>query len=134
MNKELKNIVTQYHKAVSDLFPRVAAHLDVSLPITHNEWTCIGKDQKGETVDGIKYFIHGYGVTMNDGFVQVDFDLRDDGQIDGIDPWKLFEFVRTNNIHCSFADRKGIECALKEAESLNQITYSGYLLYYLNAE
>ena len=134
MNEELQSIISQYQKAVFEFFPRVAAHLDVSLPITSIEWTCIGKEQRGETTDGIRYFIHGYGIAMNDGLLKVDFDIGDEGQINGIDPWKLFEFVRENNITCSFVDGKSIERALKEAVSLNQVSFSGYQLYYWDAK
>ena len=134
MDKELINIITQYHQIVSELFLRVTSHLDISFPITNVEWPGPGVEQVGETEDGIEYFIHGYGIAMNDGVYKVDFDLGDEGQIDGIDPWKLFDFIRRNNINSTFIDAKSIEIALKEALAQNQVTFSGYTMYYLSNE
>lgn len=131
MKTELLNIINDYQAAIENLFPRVANHLKVELPITNTEWTCIKAEQRGETPDGIKYFIHGYGIAMNDGKVKVDFDLGNKGQINGFDAWRLADFVDKNSIKTKFGDDKDIEKAIKEAEASGELEYSGYILYYL---
>jgi len=131
MKPELLNIIKDYLTAIENLFPRVANHLKVELPITNTEWTCIKAEQRGETQDGIKYFIHGYGISMNDGKVKVDFDIGDKGQINGFDAWRLSSFVEENNIKTIFSNDKEIEKAIKDAEASGELKYSGYILYYL---
>jgi hypothetical protein len=132
MNKELLNIIEKYQETIELLFPRVAEYLNVKLPITNIEWTGIEADQRGETPCGIRYFIHGYGIDMNDGNIKVDFDLGDKGQINGFDAWRLESFVKDNNIETELRDGKLIEAAIKEAESNGEVIYSDYILYYLN--
>jgi len=131
MNTELLGIIAQYQNAVSNLFPKVAKHLNILLPITNTEWVGVDAEQRGETKDGIKYFMHGYGIDMTDGNIRVDFDLGEKGEINGFDAWRLSKFLEDNNIESSFVDDKEIEKELKEAEESGEIIYSGYILYYL---
>ena len=132
MNKELLELINKYNDAVKSLFPRVAEHLGVRLPITNTEWIGVNAEQRGETPCGIKYFIHGYGIAMNEGKIKVDFDLGDSGQINGFDAWRLESFVEENNIKTNLSNGKDIEAAIKLAESGGDVIFSGYILYYLN--
>lgn len=136
MNKELLNIISQYQGAVANMFPKLAKHLGITLPVTNDEWIVesynkTSGEQRSETTDGIKYFIHGYGVSMNDGNKQVDFDLGDEGQIDGINIWKLAEFVEKNKVETNLYDGNDIKKEILKAVDDGDMKYSGYLLYYL---
>jgi hypothetical protein len=131
MNADLLNLIKKYQESVELLFPRVAKHLNVELPISNREWTGIEADQRGETSCGVRYFIHGYGIAMNDGKVKVDFDLGEKGQINGFDAWRLESFVEENNIETALSDGKLIEAAIKEAESNGEVIRSEYILCYL---
>ena len=131
MNRELERVIRLYQEAVADLFPKVAAFLDVELPITNIEWTGVEAEQRGITDDGIKYFMHGYGIAMDSGEVVVDFDLGDRGQIDGIDPWRLWSFIGDNNIDTQIQSETELKALVKEAEERRELFDSGYILYYL---
>ena len=131
MNEELSRIINLYQESVADLFPRLAMHLRVKLPIRNIDWTAVDGEQLGHTGCGIKYFIHGYGVSMACGNTEVDFDLGDKGQIDGIDPWKLWSYVEDSNIKTIFSSAKEVENEVKAAVEKGEMTYSGYMLYYL---
>jgi hypothetical protein len=131
MNDELLKIIKMYQDSVELLFPRVADHLNVKLPISNIEWTCIEADQRGETPCGIRYFIHGYGIAMDDGNIKVDFDLGEKGQINGFDAWRLESFVEENHIDTKLSGNNLIETAIKEAESNGEVIRSDYILYYL---
>ena len=131
MNEDLRKLIVQYQEAIRQLFPRVAAHLNVKLPIANSEWVGLNAKQEGETSDGIKYFIHGYGITMNDGKVTVDFDLGDKGQIDGFDAGRLSRFADANRTKTRLKDVKEIDSSIKEAVASGEVMFSGYLLYYL---
>ena len=93
MNNELKRIISLYQNSVADLFPRLVKRLGVQLPIRNIDWIGINEEQRGITKCGIEYHMHGYGVSMKHGHITVDFDLGDKGQINGIDPWKLWYYL-----------------------------------------
>jgi len=130
MNEELYKLIIDYQKAVKTLFPRVAEHLKVKLPITNIEWSGLNKEQREITPCGINYCIHGYGISMDDGNVKVDFDLGSEGRINRFDAWRLAGFVEDKNIKATLANGKNIEEAIKRAESDGEIKYSGYILYF----
>ena len=132
MDKRLELAIEQYQAAVKSLFPRVAAHLGVKLPISNTEWTGIDAEQRGTTSDNIQYFIHGYGIAMKDGEIKVDFDLGDQGQINGFDLWRLWGFIEDNNLKHIINSKEQLKALFEEAVAKNELIYSGYILYYLN--
>lgn len=132
MNQELERIIGLYQSAVAELFPRLAKHLGTQLPITNNEWAIKPYAQRGTTRCGIQYFIHGYGVALKHQTTEIDFDLGAEGQINGIDPWKLWDFLESNKIKTSFSSSKEIENAVKAEVAQGNMVYSGYMLYYLS--
>ena len=71
---------------------------------------------------------------MNDGVVKVDFELGDEGQINGFDAWRLERFVDENNIKTNLSNGNDIKSAIELAESNGEISFSGYILYYLNKD
>jgi len=131
MNQELARIIKLYQEKVEELFPRLADHLGAQLPISNREWAAQSYEQRGKTDCGISYFIHGYGVAMKIDDVDVDFDLGAEGQINGIDPWKLWYFLEDSNIKTSFSSSKEVETEVKKEVAAGNMTYSGYMLYYL---
>ena len=131
MNPDLEEVITSYQSEIANLFPKVANFLGVKIPITNKQWTGIDVEQRGVTDDGIKYFIHGYGIAMNDGNTIVDFDLGDKGQIDGFDSWRLWGFIEKNNIETSIKSESELKDLINEAEKNKELSYSGYILYYI---
>ena len=130
MDKALDELITQYIDTVAQVFPRVAEHLGIRVPITNAEWACLDVPQRGSTADGIEYFKHGYGVAISDGDYKIDVDLGENGEINGFDAWRLFKFAQDNEIQSPFGSIKEIESAIQEAVDSNELAYSGYLLYY----
>ena len=113
------------------MFPRLATHLNVSLPVSNIEWTGVVGEQRGETSDAVKYFMHGYGVVMDNGQTKVDFDLGERGEIDGFDRWRLQRFVEDNSISTPLNSEHALKQAFEEAVNAGELNYSGYILYYL---
>lgn len=129
MDRELDELITRYVDVAAELFPRVAKHLGVSIPIANREWADLRIEQRGSTTDGIDYFKHGYGVAMTDGNHKIDLDLNLTGQIDGFDAWRLFEFARSNKLHTSFNSHYEIESALQVALKSDELEYPQDKLY-----
>ncbi len=132
MNQELARIIELYQLAVTKLFLPLVQHLGATLPMTNNEWARASYKQRGTTNCGIEYFIHGYGVALKHQSIEVDFDLGEQGQINGIDPWKLWSFLEDNKIKTSFSSSKEVEHAVKNEVAKGNMLYSGYMLYYLS--
>ena len=130
MNSDLDELITKYVDVAAELFPRVAQHLGASASISNTDWAMLGVPERGITSDGIKYFKHGYGVVITDGKRKIDLDLGDNGEINGFDAWRLFDFAESNKIPTSFGSHKEIETSIKEAVVSGELTHSGYILYY----
>lgn len=130
MNRELLEIIKQYQDAVANMFPKLVAHLGIKTLISNDALVSLGVDQVGKTPCGILYFIHGHGVKMNDGTTKVDFDLGGKGQIDGVDAWKLADFIKDNKIESSLTGKR-IENEIRVAVSAGDMECSDYPLYYL---
>jgi len=131
MREDLLNLIIRYQETVKQLFPRVAAHLNVKLPVSDFDWAVLNTEQVGQTSDGIRYFRHGCGVTMNDGKVAVDFDLGEQGQIDGFDAGRLSRFAYSNRIRTRLRDMNVVDYEIRQAEAAGELIFSGRLLYYL---
>jgi hypothetical protein len=58
------------------------------------DWRSEGHTQIGETVEGVRYYFHGLGVTVHLPDYVVDFDFGFDGRANGFSPWKLADFAR----------------------------------------
>ena len=134
MEADLFRLIVQYQEAIARLFPPVMSHLGICQPINCIEWTQIKANQRGQTQEGIRYFIHGFGVEMDDGNTIVDFDLGFQGQQNGFDAWRLAKFANDNRISTPFNLYPKIKQALIQAASRGEIKYSGYILYYFNAD
>jgi hypothetical protein len=130
MDRALSQLISQYVGVAADLFPKVAAHVGADLPISNEDWACLDVDQRGETADGVKYFKHGYGVAMTDGSRHIDLDLGDEGQIDGFDAWRLFDFAEKNDIEIPFGSHECLDGVLETAAGAGELHFSGYILYY----
>lgn len=130
MNRDLNELITRYVDVAAELFSSVAEHLGTTPPIPNMEWASLDVPQRGSTPDGINYFKHGYGVTMTDGKRKIDLDLGENGEINGFDAWRLYDFAERNNIPTSFGSHTELETAIQEAVDSGELTYSGYILYY----
>ena len=130
MDIALKELISVYVETAKTLFPRVAAYVGVSPPISNIEWASLDIPQRGETDDGIRYFKHGYGVKMNDGSRRIDIDLGAAGEMDGFDAWRLFDFATQNKIDTPYSGYKDVEKAIETAVQEGELEFSGYILFY----
>ena len=129
MKKELDDLITNYVDVAAHLFPRVAKHLGVSIPIKNIEWALTSVPQRGNTPDGIDFSKHGYGVIMADGTRCVDLDLGEKGEINGFDSWRLFHFAERNKIEIPYSSHAEIDAALREAVSSGELSRRGRLFF-----
>ena len=140
MDTALLSLVKKYEAVAEALFPRVAAHVGMDLPVTNLEWVLNSKASKGTTKEGIRYSKHGYGLIMFDGVQWIDMDLGVEGEMNGFDAHALMQFATENQIDTPFMSDTPIEswekiqAAIDDAIRKGTVIYSGGELYYRKRE
>jgi hypothetical protein len=133
MDTALKELISRYVTLARNLFPEVADYIGVELPISNIDWTCLSIEQRGETLGGVRYFKHGYGIAMNDGSQSIDLDIGPEGEFDGFDAWRLYQFAESNDIVIPYSDHKSLETAMTRAVNAGELQYmAGGLYFYAN--
>jgi hypothetical protein len=131
MNPQLRTAIEAYVSASQELFTQLANDLGVSLPIKAHDWAMQEIEWSGISQSGIKYNKHGYGVSMRLENVIIDFDLGKNGELNGVDPWRLFYFSEDNNFPIPYTSTTQVQEEFKSLEQSGELVYSGYILYYL---
>ena len=131
MNQQLREVIHLYIESYQSLFIQLAKDLVIELPITAQDWAILNIDQSGVSSSGIKYRKHGYGVVMRQDNLVVDFDFGKEGQLNGVDPWKLFYFAEENSVSLPYASVNELQVEFKSLVQNGEFIYSGYMLYYL---
>ena len=131
MNPQLREAINLYIESCQSLFSQLAKDLGIELPITAQDWAALSIEQSGVSSSGIKYRKHGYGVAMRQSNRVVDFDLGKEGQLNGVDPWKLFYFAEGNDVPLPYASTGELKEEFTSLVQSGELIYSGYMLYYL---
>lgn len=132
MQPELKRLIADYQVTVATKFQQLRDELSLDAPKTNTDWACNRITQKGVLSDGSQYFKHGYGCAINYRGGTVDFDFGAQGELAGFNASRLWFFAESNKSNYGFGSEADVVSAMNEAESLGEIKYSGYILYYLN--
>ncbi len=76
----------------------------------------------GRVTRGVKYELHGIGCRINLSTGSVDFNYGPNGEINGFDVWRLYNFARERpSKYKKYCDKKNIEKELEEYISLKKI-------------
>jgi hypothetical protein len=121
MRTELRNLITSYQDAAARLVPKILDHLGVTSPSSNFEWATLKVPGKGVTPCGKKYRKHGFGIeiTYEDGVI--DFDFGENGDIDGLDAWFLYDFAVSTGFSIPYIDGREIKNELEEAVLLGEL-------------
>lgn len=106
--------------------------LGVGLPTSGRDWLRIC----GETglynvrwINGIEVYTHGYGIELDiDGF-NIDFDWGENGEPDGFDWWRLWNFARNNPDGTPLPEDADVRQWLEEAFAAGELTRDRNLFY-----
>ncbi|CAI8760453.1 MULTISPECIES: DUF6896 domain-containing protein [Pseudomonas] len=78
--------------------------------------------RRGRVTRGVKYELHGVGCRINLSTGSVDFDYGPNGEINGFDTWRLYNFARERpSKHRKYCDEKIIKKELEEYLNLKKI-------------
>ncbi|MBW4695267.1 MAG: hypothetical protein KME27_26250 [Lyngbya sp. HA4199-MV5] len=134
MIERLIQLIHEYQNRVQEAVELFEYYKGLKQPQHPLEWQFSGIQQSGYLDPGkqISYFLHGYGCCVHLPSGRVDWDFGQEGQIDGFDVWRLYEFVEggTQNFP-ELQDEEVLEAVFAEAESKGLFHKSDYILYYL---
>ena len=130
MNPELKAVIENYIDTSRKLFTLLAIELDIQLPISGQDWSRLEIEWTGTTRNGLKYRKHGYGVEIWFRGETVDFDIGSEGELDGVDPWRLYYYAEDNGISLPYSSVSEVQQEFKRLSAKRELIYSGYINYY----
>ncbi|WP_210426052.1 DUF6896 domain-containing protein [Chromobacterium violaceum] len=130
MNKNLSRLISDYQESVLNAV-NLLLRSGIEIPLTNKDWVEYKIPAHGELEDGAKYFKHGYGCTVYLPSGSVDFDFGSLGEIGGFDIWRLTNFAEKKLIEYGFKNEEELEKVFMAAVNSGELSYSGYLLYYV---
>ena len=135
MDEKLKSLIQIFNDAQRKAVDTLEKDFECPRPKTIQDYIgrCVGsiRDKDYES-NGCRIRPHGYGmsVSFKDG-TNIDFDLGEKGEINGFDPWRLYEFVRVNNIRTELNTEEKIVSAVEGAVKDGVLVKSSYINYYV---
>lgn len=129
MDERLDRLISDYLAAV-DRAVRLMDEAGIARPDSAVAWALNGIPQKGLLPGRIRYMKHGYGCAVHFREGAVDFDFGEQGQIDGLDLWRLAGFAEGRLRKYGFASEKALKAVFQAAVDEGWLRYSGYILYY----
>jgi hypothetical protein len=126
----LFSLIVDYQAAVSSAVKLLEAS-GIARPKTNTAWACNGIDNIGTLAGGVQYRKHGYGCAVHLKSGEVDFDFGENGEIDGVDTWRLSVFAEGKLSQYGFASEDELEATFKSAVASGHLVYSGYILHYV---
>jgi hypothetical protein len=129
MNPELESLIKQFRTAQDVGVATIRDTLSIPLPKSGPDWVhycCANGLQKINELNGIPIYAHGYGIQLKIDDLTIDFDWGPNGEPDGFDAWRLYNFTLDNatGVRCTHKDViRWIEAALENGE-LERIDYT----------
>ncbi len=109
MTPELDSLVRQFRDAQDVAVSTITETFKMPFPKSGPDWVrycCDNGIQTLRELDGIPIYAHGYGIELRIGNLTIDFDWGPNGEPDGFDAWRLYNFTLDNEtgIQCSHQD------------------------------
>lgn len=132
MDDELLRLIKLFQQSVKQLFEQVTDYYDITLPVTNTDWLAIDIPVPAILPNGIRCFKHGFGIAMHQDGSVTNFDLGDNGEIEGFTASWLAGFIESHRIDTDLTDMKMIQLLIDQGVDSGKIRFSGYINYYLN--
>jgi len=136
MNPILADAIARFRAAqdrgVAAVLEVLGPTLGVRLPASNCEWVSICAEcglYGVRWVNGIEVYAHGYGIELALPDVTIDFDWGDEGEPDGFDAWRLWNFVRENRLDVKCDGHLQMISWLEQAHQCRKLTMDRHLYY-----
>lgn len=129
MKPELETLIRHFRSAQDVGVATIRDELQIPLPRSGLDWVHYCRDNEIQTLkelNGIPIYAHGYGIELKIGNLTVDFDWGPNGEPDGFDAWRLYNFTLHNvtGVECTHNDViEWIDAAFTNGE-LQRIDYT----------
>ncbi|AWF81664.1 hypothetical protein BTJ40_12970 [Microbulbifer sp. A4B17] len=127
MNRELKEIIDRFNEAQETAVNILESVFECPRPVSAMDFTTRCKQElrdKNYQCGGYKIRPHGIGMEVNVNGIKIDFDFGHNGEINGFDAWRLYNFVNQNNIKSPLNSEGKIKAAF-ELAVFNGFIYKG---------
>jgi hypothetical protein len=130
MDARLAELIRDYQEKVREAIALLEA-AGIPRPRSNVEWAASHDPGRLSLDGGFSFYKHGFGCSVDGPAWGVDFDFGAEGQIDGFDAWRLYDFARNDLARYGFASENEIASAVAETANLGDLIFSGYILYYV---
>jgi hypothetical protein len=114
MDSRLSKLIADYQAKVAAAVA-ILESAGIPRPSTNREWVKTMIPHEGSLGNGFSYCKHGFGCRVRGPEWQVDFDFGDDGQIDGFDAGRLYDFAGARLPDYGFRSLDEVEVAVRRA-------------------
>ena len=104
MDATLDKLIGQFRAAQDMAVTVLTERLRIPRPQTAREWVFFCSTHKLNhryTLQDVDVYTHGYGIELKIGGLVVDFDWGENGEPDGFDAWRLYNFAVENKLPVS---------------------------------
>ena len=130
MDKQLAQLISDYQSAVGAAVLQMS-NSDIEMPSSRDAWLDLDIPALGELNSGIRYYKHGYGCKVHLSEGEVDFDFGREGQIDGFDEWRLWNFCQGRPNTYDFDTEHALLYCIRQAVTEGKLVASWNELYYV---
>jgi hypothetical protein len=131
MDSRLAKLIRDYQRRVVEAVAMMES-AGIARPQSTHDWVAAKDPGRITLPTGFSFYKHGFGCSVDGAEWGVDFDFGEQGQIDGFDAWRLYDFARRRLSDYCFASEEEIRAAVLAAAEADELSFSGYILYYLN--
>ncbi|MAZ86048.1 MAG: hypothetical protein CL693_00170 [Cellvibrionaceae bacterium] len=127
MDRELSEIINRFNAVQEEAVDILESVFECPRPISAMDFTTRCKQEirnKNYQCGGYKVRPHGIGMEININGTRIDFDFGHEGEINGFDSWRLYNFVNQNKIKSPLNTEAKIQAAIDSAIS-NSFIYKG---------
>jgi len=118
MNAELTKIIALFNDAQERAVEILENKFNCPRPESSDDFIfrCVPliRDANYEKL-GFKIRPHGIGMELLEGSIKIDFDFGENGEINGFDAYRLFNFIILNKLNSHFKSENDIVLAINEA-------------------
>lgn len=120
MDRELSEIIDRFNMVQEEAVRILESVFECPRPISAMDFTTRCKQEirnKNYQCGGYKIRPHGIGMEIKINGTNIDFDFGHEGEINGFDSWRLYNFVNQNKIKSSLNTEEKIQAAIDSARS-----------------